>query len=95
MSRSYHHSKHRIFLLESEIKSKKDTTLKKLHPHISRNGNIEFYWKFYKHKPYGMKLYTGYGGETYYPAIGEIIEPVINKSRERRKNKININNIEE
>lgn len=41
-----------------------------------------------KHIPYGSKGYCGYGGEFYSKTQGEIIIDIINKSKERKKNKM-------
>lgn len=45
-----------------------------------------FRWRRRKIRPYGLKLFTGYGGETYSNRFKiEYLEPVIDKGSERAR----------
>lgn len=103
MSRSYHQSKSRSFIL-----GKKTTKFKNKHkiPHDTEytaiyndteNKQYKVYWKKRKHIAYGEQrsfMFKGkptYAGESYNYRVGEYIEPVIEPRKERRRNKISIN----
>lgn len=46
----------------------------------------EFKWRKRKLKPYGLKLFTGYGGESYSHKYKiEFLSPIINKKSKRQK----------
>lgn len=40
-----------------------------------------------KIKPYGLKGWCGYGGETYFRKWGEVMTDIVNKKKIRRENK--------
>ena len=48
--------------------------------------HLKFRWRRRKIRPYGLKLFTGYGGETYSNRFKiEYLEPVIDKGSERAR----------
>lgn len=98
MSRSFHQSKSRDFILD-----KKTTKFKnkyRVPNEVEERSCGKIYWKFRKHRAYGelrnfrFRGVPTYAGESYNYRVGEYITPVIEKKKERRKNKININDIE-
>ena len=53
--------------------------------------HLKFKWRHRKLRPYGLKPFTGYGGETYSRKFRmEYLEPVIDKSSERRRIKMKL-----
>lgn len=108
MSRSYHQSKSREFILGKNTTKFKN---KNKIPHDidwtacyggKKSPCHKVYWKYRKHIAYGelrnfrFRGIPTYAGESYNYRVGEYITPVIEPAKERRKNKISIySNFEE
>ena len=55
--------------------------------------HLKFRWRHRKTRPYGLKLFTGYGGETYSSRFRmEYWEPVIDKGSERARIRTELKN---
>lgn len=64
--------------------------------HKNKSNRDYAKYKKTKMKPYGMHEFTGYGGEEYHPSRGgELMMTLRTKTKERKKNKIDINSIED
>lgn len=99
MSRSYHQSKSRDFILDKNTTKFKN---KNKRPHdvdlttSYSKKKCAVYWKYRKHIAYGelrnfrFRGVPTYAGESYNYRVGEYIAPVIEPAKERRKNKISI-----
>lgn len=95
MSRSFHQSKSRDFILDKKTTKFKNRHKTPTYFEESKSGpNI--YWKRKRHLAYGelrnfnFRGRPVYAGETYCCRVGEYCTSVIEPAKERRKNKISI-----
>lgn len=88
MSRSFH-QRHKTFR-----NRKNPRTI--LCAYIDKNGKRKIIWRNRKIKPYGLKMFIGYGEETYSKQFGEYFMPQINKKKERSNSskKVKIESLE-
>lgn len=82
MSRSFH-QRHRRYR-----NKKYPRTI--IEDYIDNNGKRKYVWRNRKIKPYGIKMFIGYGEETYSKKYGEFFETQVNKKAERNKSKLNL-----